>query len=164
MIKIFNTDDTRADFNDYFLSIAQAVAARSTCLSRKVGCVLAVDNRIVATGYNGPPPGIGHCVAHCRKRKRGARSGTGHDRCPAVHAEQNAIISCARSGTRIQKAALYCTHMPCSQCVKMIVSLDIRSIYFQTLYVDKLAASLLWQANWYYDCHSPYGRYFLKTD
>jgi dCMP deaminase len=47
----------RPDWDDYFLGIARAVAARGECVRSRVGAVLVRDNRIVATGYNGVPAG-----------------------------------------------------------------------------------------------------------
>lgn len=82
------------DKQEYYLGIASAVAAKSTCLKKHYGAVIVKNNEIIATGYNGPPRGEKHC-AECTK------SGCGKDMeeymtCPAVHAEMNAIISAAR--------------------------------------------------------------------
>ena len=40
--------------------LAFAAALRSTCLSRKVGCVIVRDGQVIATGYNGTPKGTWH--------------------------------------------------------------------------------------------------------
>ncbi|HOT05791.1 MAG TPA: deaminase, partial [Atribacter sp.] len=52
--------NTRPDWDEYFMSIAELVSTRSTCLRRKVGAVLVLDRRILATGYNGAPSGLAH--------------------------------------------------------------------------------------------------------
>ena len=44
------------------MRIAFEVAERSTCLRRQVGAVIVKDKRILATGYNGAPPGMPHCL------------------------------------------------------------------------------------------------------
>ena len=37
----------------YYLDIAAAVAARSTCIRRQYGAVIVKNDTIVSTGYNG---------------------------------------------------------------------------------------------------------------
>ena len=49
-------------WDDYFLGIAEAVSARAKCVRRRVGAVLVVDRRIIATGYNGAAPGLPDCL------------------------------------------------------------------------------------------------------
>ena len=44
------------------MDIACLVAQRSTCLRRKVGAIAVLDRRILATGYNGAPSGVPHCL------------------------------------------------------------------------------------------------------
>jgi dCMP deaminase len=51
----------RPSWDDYFMEIARVVATRSTCLRRKVGAVLVLEKRLLATGYNGTPSGLAHC-------------------------------------------------------------------------------------------------------
>ncbi len=48
-------------WDKYFLKICNEVAENSKCLSRSVGAILVRDNRILCTGYNGPPQGVPHC-------------------------------------------------------------------------------------------------------
>ena len=52
----------RPTWIDYFMDIADLVARRSTCLRRQVGAMAVKDKRILATGYNGVPSGIPHCL------------------------------------------------------------------------------------------------------
>ena len=49
-------------WDDYFLGIATAVSARAKCTRRRVGAVLTIDHRIIATGYNGAAPGEDDCL------------------------------------------------------------------------------------------------------
>jgi dCMP deaminase len=51
----------RPDWDLYFMSMADLASTRSVCLRAKVGAVIAKDNQILATGYNGPPRGVPHC-------------------------------------------------------------------------------------------------------
>ena len=60
--KIFRS--LRPDWNHYFMNIAHVVKARSNCMKRAVGCVVVLNDRIVATGYNGTPKGKKNCWEH----------------------------------------------------------------------------------------------------
>jgi len=42
----------RASWDEYFMSIAQVVATRSTCQRKYVGAVLVRNRTILSTGYN----------------------------------------------------------------------------------------------------------------
>ena len=81
--------------DNYYLGIAYAVAAKSTCLKKHYGAVIVKNNEIIATGYNGPPRGEEHC-AECTKKSGCGKDMEEYMSCPAVHAEMNAIISAAR--------------------------------------------------------------------
>jgi dCMP deaminase len=53
----------RPGWDEYFLGIARAVAARADCTRRQVGAVIVdEDHRILATGYNGSEPGGPSCL------------------------------------------------------------------------------------------------------
>ena len=72
----------RPSWEEYFMSIGQLVARRSTCLRRQVGAVLVKDKNILATGYNGTPTGITHCeVAGCLREQLNIPSGERHELC-----------------------------------------------------------------------------------
>jgi dCMP deaminase len=141
------------------MSIAKLTASRSPCLSRQVGCVITINNHIVATGYNGPPSGIKHCKDVCPRKQQGYLSGTHIEKCTAIHGEQNAILSCASIGIKIENAVLYCTHFPCSICMKMILNLDIHTIWYEEPYPDELSLILLKEKNFKYINDDIYHRY-----
>jgi len=44
------------------MDITHLVAKRSTCLRRQVEAVLVKDKKILATGYNGAPSRLEHCL------------------------------------------------------------------------------------------------------
>ena len=137
----------RPSWEDYFLGITELVAERSTCLRRKVGAVLVRDRRIIATGYNGAPSGISHCLeAGCLREQMGIPSGERHELCRGLHAEQNAIIQAALHGFSIRHSTLYCTNLPCSICSRMLINAGIEKIYYVSGYPDALTAALLREA------------------
>ena len=123
----------RKSWDAYFLDIASLVSSRSTCLRRKVGAVLVKDNHILATGYNGAPRGLEHCLDRgCIREKNGIPSGERHEYCRGIHAEQNALIQAAVHGVSIEGSTLYCTNFPCSLCSKLIINAKAskKRIYF----------------------------------
>ena len=129
------------------MDITRLVAKRATCLRRQVGAVLVMDKRILATGYNGAPSGLAHCLEiGCLREKNNIPSGERHELCRGLHAEQNAIIQAAFHGIRIQGAALYCTNLPCVICTKMIINAGIKEIIFEGGYADELSSGMLFEA------------------
>lgn len=137
--------DDRPTWDEYFMEIADVVAKRSNCVSRKVGAVITVDNQIVATGYNGAPKGLHHCVdaGGCLRKLNKIESGTRQEVCRAAHAEQNAIISAAVKGVSIKGGTLYTNTYPCSICTRMIINSEIKRIVYDSDYSDPLAKEML---------------------
>lgn len=137
----------RPSWDEYFMSIAEMVATRSTCLRRRVGAVLVKDRRLLATGYNGAPAGVRHCEeTGCLRQNSSVPSGQRHELCRGLHAEQNAIIQAAYHGISIAGAALYCTNQPCIICTKMLVNAGIAAVFFLDAYDDPLALQILEEA------------------
>ncbi|MBF0117939.1 MAG: cytidine/deoxycytidylate deaminase family protein [Desulfobacterales bacterium] len=138
----------RPSWTAYFMEIAFLVAKRSTCLRRKVGAIIVKDKRILATGYNGAPTGIKHCVdIGCLREKLKVASGERHELCRGIHAEQNAIIQSAYHGVSIKDSTLFCTNLPCSICSKMIINAGISKIYYHSGYADMISQDMLKEAN-----------------
>jgi dCMP deaminase len=135
----------RPSIDEYFMEIATVVAKRSTCLRNHVGALFVKNKRILSTGYNGAPSGLEHCdVVGCARE--GVASGTRHELCRAVHAEQNAIIQAALHGISIEGATLYCTHQPCILCAKMMINSRIAKVVYKESYPDGTALEFLSQA------------------
>ena len=88
----------RISKDEYYLSIAASVAKRSTCLRRQYGAVIIKNDEIIATGYNGAARGEPNCcdTGVCWREANHIPHGEQYEKCVAVHAEQNAIISAAR--------------------------------------------------------------------
>ena len=138
---------TRLPWTDYFMNIVYLVRQRSTCLRRQVGALAVRENRILATGYNGIPQGLTHCLDRgCLRRDLGIPSGQRHEICRGIHAEQNVIVQAATSGISLDGAELYCTTFPCVLCCKMLINCGIRVIYYAEAYPDDLSAELLAEA------------------
>ena len=139
--------EKRPDWDDYFLKVAMLVAERSTCRRHHMGAVLVRNKRILSTGYNGAASGMKDCLElGCLRDELKIPSGTRHEICRAIHAEQNAIIQAGLHGTKIEGATIYCTHFPCMICAKMIVNSKIIKIIVYAEYPDKRSLGFLKKA------------------
>jgi len=118
---------------DYYLSIAEAVSKRSTCLRRQYGAVIVKNDRIVSCGYNGSPTGEINCcdIGVCQRALDGATHNDGnYGNCHSVHAEQNAMLMASKE--EMDGAVLYLVGFengeqlkpedvsPCPICQRMI--------------------------------------------
>ncbi len=125
----------RISKDQYYLSIAEAVAGRSTCLRRRYGAVIVNNDEIVATGYNGAPRGAANCVdtGYCQREALNIPKGERYELCVSCHAEMNAVISAARSdmiGSTIYIVGLerdgsYANPAPCIICRRLVVNAGI---------------------------------------
>jgi len=123
-----------------FLDIAKEVAKRSPCSRRKYGAVIVSgEGVILSTGYNGSVRGAYNCGEdlECLKDLHKEPHYTSYNYCPAVHAEQNAIINASREGIRISGSDLYLNssegggcQRPCILCRRMIINSGIRRCYY----------------------------------
>ncbi|HHW47032.1 MAG TPA: cytidine deaminase [Clostridiaceae bacterium] len=137
----------RPSWDEYFMEIVELIKTRSTCVRRQVGALIVKDKRILATGYNGAPSNCKHCTEiGCLREKLQIPSGQRHELCRGIHAEQNAIVQAAYSGTSVNGGTLYVTHQPCVMCAKMAVNAGIKKIVFKGDYPDDLAMDILKEA------------------
>lgn len=122
----------RPNWDEYYLGVAKAISQRGDCSRAQHGAVLVKGFRIVATGYNGTPPGDARsCIAgDCPRAKlsyselpSGSSYDTGPGACIATHAEANCLLRA--SWDDMQGATLYITGAPCGGCEKLIKSTGI---------------------------------------
>jgi dCMP deaminase len=109
---------------------------RSTCLRGQVAALIVKDRRVIASGYNGSPPGLPECLdVGCEDNawEGLARAGAALEGREFVsmgcqrttHAEANAIAWAAREGIRVSGAEMWCSYSPCYACAKLILSAGI---------------------------------------
>ena len=138
---------SRPSWDEYFMKLAWLVAERSTCVRHHVGAVIVRDKRILTTGYNGAASGIKDCLElGCLRNALNIPSGTRHEICRAIHAEQNAIIQAGTHGININGGTLYCTHSPCILCAKMIANAKIKRVVMSIEYPDETFKELFKEA------------------
>lgn len=134
----------RPSADKYFMDMARLVSSRSTCLRRHVGAVIVKDQHVLSTGYNGAPRGVSHCESTgCMRATLNVPSGTRHELCRGVHAEQNAVAQAAYHGTSVNGAVLYTTTFPCSLCAKILINSGITEIIYEEGYMDELSKDIL---------------------
>ncbi len=86
--------------------------------------LLSQDGRIIGTGYNGSPPGVGHCTeGHCPRRLERTVPGENYSNCIAIHAEANALIYSDRLSR--MGGTLYVNGYSCYDCAKLIAGSGI---------------------------------------
>ena len=138
----------RPDNDEYFMEMAFLVSKRSTCLRRRVGAVIVRDKHVISTGYNGSPRGTKHCEElGCIRQQMNIPSGTRHELCRGVHAEQNAITQAAYFGTSVANATIYTTTFPCSMCAKILINAGITEVVYADGYVDDQSKKLFAETN-----------------
>jgi dCMP deaminase len=125
----------RPTWADWGLTIAHAVATRADCTRRQVGAVvLDTQNRVVATGYNGAPPGERGCLDGGCPRGRlsfeQCEPYSGYDNCISNHAEVNALLYGDRS--KVDGGTLYVTDEPCLSCCKVIANSGVARVVWDT--------------------------------
>jgi dCMP deaminase len=145
--------EKRMSKDDYYLGIAKAVAARSTCLRKRFGAIIVKEDAIVSTGYTGAARGVVNCVeVGCLRNEVGAAEYTDYgSNCISVHAEENAIINAARQGSSVFGGTLfihgefvgqpYGQHRgignlteakPCDRCKRAIINSGIKLVIMRT--------------------------------
>lgn len=133
-----------------FMDLTKTISKWSSCYKkdRNIGAIIVKNKRILTTGYNGAPSGIQSCKekGECLRQKNNIPSGTQHELCYAIHAEQNAIIQAAKLGVSIDGATLYCTHQPCVICSKMIVNSGISRVVYEKPYPDNFSQEIFKEA------------------
>lgn len=139
--KIFSERPTQ---DDIFMAQANLACTRSTCISRKVGAVIVKNGHLLASGYNGAPMGVKHCIemGGCMRKLDNIPSGTRQEHCRAAHAEQNAIIQAAKLGCSIEGGTLYVNTFPCSICTRMILNSGLTRIVYDSDYQDPVAKAM----------------------
>lgn len=110
-------------WDQYFMSIAYMVAAKSKDPRTQVGCVIVgSNNEIVSTGFNGFPRGVQDLESRYRNSNYKYMAGN--------HAEENAILNAANLGLKLRGCIIYVPWLPCAYCAKMIVQVGVAEVVY----------------------------------
>lgn len=128
----------RPTWDEYFMSMMEAISLRSTCDRGRSGCVIVKGHQVLATGYVGSAAGDDHCddVGHMFQKRLNPDGSTSQHCVRTVHAEQNALCQAAKNGTALAGGTLYCRMTPCPVCARMIVNCGITRVVCQRRYHD----------------------------
>lgn len=127
----------RPAWDEYFLGLLEPLAKRATCdRGRSAAIIISPHNTILATGYVGSPPGQPHCdqVGHLMKTVTCGDGSQSQHCMRTLHAEENAILQCAKDGIKLEGTTMYCKMIPCYNCAMRIIRVGIKRLVAQKRY------------------------------
>ena len=126
------------DQQKLFLDILDRIAQESHCARRKVACLAVKDNRIIATGINGTPPGFENCDEHFKDADKNSEEFRveHHNWCLPIelHSEENLITYAARNGISLEGCDIYISLAPCVSCTRLLAALKPRRVFYKEAY------------------------------
>jgi len=124
-------------FIDAYMDVAERFAQLSSAKRLKVGAIVVKDDRIISIGYNGMPSGWDNC---CEDENNKSKP-------EVLHAEANALMKLAGSHESGKDATLFCTHLPCIDCAKLIYQSGITTVYYKNDYRSTQGVEFLQKSN-----------------
>ena len=122
-------------FISAFMDVAERFAQLSSARRAQVGAIIVKDNRIISIGYNGMPSGWSNeCEEEILDIYSSRTTSSLKTKPEVLHAETNAIAKVAKSAESCEGAALFCTHLPCMDCAKLIYQSGITEVYYRVEY------------------------------
>jgi len=118
-----NKKEKRITRKEYYMELAITAAKRSSCDRANVWAIIVKDWIVITTWYNWAAKGETDCLTswcimekwHCVR---------------TIHAEENAIINCAKVWVSTKDTEIYVTHRPCDLCSRKIINAWIKKVYF----------------------------------
>jgi len=123
---------------EYYLNIAKVVGSRSPCTRRQLGAILVKNDGIISSGYNGSARGTLNCGKDipCLKDVHDEAHYVSFEYCPAIHAEQNAILNAGRAGISTIGTTLFLnggdgqSGRPCHLCRRYCIQAGIKDCWY----------------------------------
>jgi len=114
--------EERPSWDNYYLTMAFVVAQRSIDPNTRCGCVIvSKDNRVLATGYNGPIKQSDDKKIPMTRPEKYAHF---------IHSEENALLAYSGSTQDISGATAYVTGRPCHRCLRDLIQKGITHIIY----------------------------------
>jgi len=113
--------------DEYYLTVAAAVAHGSKCIRAQVGAVIVKDDEIISTGYAGAPRGRWDCksIGKCFRQEHNIPRGSDYLLCRSVHAETNACIHAGRKLAKGGTLYMFGYDRICEWCARIIINTGI---------------------------------------
>lgn len=141
----------RPDWNKTFIDITEILSKRSLCLKVKTAACIVCDNQIISIGYNGTLAKAEECnvywysyfLTHINQNSimsfcdwiKTDQFKTLHREWSLnheFHAESNALRWLKKNDNYI----MYTLYSPCLKCCKIIISHNIKQVYYKHEYKD----------------------------
>lgn len=121
---------SRPDWDSVWMQVSLVMSKRSKCTRAGVGSVIvSADQRVISTGYNGPPSGFpaeGPCSGWCSRSMKDGAGEKDYSDCPSVHAETNAITRA--DPQELKGATIYTTSSICRGCAKIVANSGVSRV------------------------------------
>lgn len=127
---------SRNNLDKCYMACAEAHSNLSYAERKKVGCALVTKHTTVVGACNGLPPPLGN---ECEV--------DGVTKDEVIHAENNALIKCAKDGISTIGSTVYVTLSPCKKCASMLISAGVVRVVYKEVYRDTSGIDLLKKAN-----------------
>ncbi len=122
-------ENTKPSKYEYWMGIAEAASLRSHDEETKVGAIFVKNDTgmVVATGHNGFVRGAPDDQLPTRRPEKYEYM---------VHAEENLLAHCAKSGISVDNCTLIITLSPCQKCLRLMWQAGITKVICRDLYRD----------------------------
>lgn len=128
------------NWQEYFLSLCDAVAQKSKDRSTSVGCIICgQDHSVKCMGYNGFPRGCDDEREDWHQRPKKYLM--------TAHAELNAVAAAARNGTSLMGCKAYVSLAPCAACTLALIQAGVVEITARAWPIEKRFPSE-WVESW----------------
>ena len=126
------SQSTVLSWDEYFMATAFLSAQRSYDPEHKTGaCVVNDENKIVSIGYKGMPQNIPHDALPWTSEvidNEDDLNALNVKHWYVCHAAMNAVLN--KNQENVHGCRIYCTHLPCNECAKIIIQAGIRRIIY----------------------------------
>ncbi len=127
----------RPTWDEYFINLIDPIGSRGSCDRARSGAlIVSPHHTILATGYVGAPPGMPHCdeAGHLMKTMIDEQGNQSQHCVRTLHAEENAILQCAKDGIKLDGATIYCKMVPCYNCAMRILRVGVKRVVAKKRY------------------------------
>ncbi len=120
------------NWDEYFMGLAILSSMRSKDPHNQVGaCIVEEESKkILSIGYNGLTKGMSDDLFDWNSSGEITGNPLNIKDFYIVHAERNAILNYRGNKKDLEGSTMYVTWSPCTECVKEIVQVGIKKVYY----------------------------------